>query len=412
MIFNSLGASYDWVDCWLAIKELIWPNQQSKPKLQKLLSQQFDGKARLLFNGRDALEYCLTAYGIGEGDEVLTQGLSCASLEEAIQRVQARAVYMDLDQQYLGVTKLQLQRAWCRAKKPKAVIVQHGWGYPDQLTEIAFFCCQHKLILIEDLAQSVGALTRDKKAVGTAGDALIFSFGRDKIWDGISGGAVVFCNHSQFKPQLPDIPDWFAQPNDWSQKKIVLKLLFYPLMTAGVRLGYQLGIGQALHFLLQKINWMQSALISPHAHFQSFPAYFAPLILRRWEGLADQIEARRVLAQFYHQQLQTVPRIKVLTNEKYLNQAVHLRFPILLDSSADLLSLLDHFKRHHIYLADRWYKAVVDSGRQPFASSYRSGECPVAERWAERVLNLPTHRLISQKKAAVIVRAIKTWSQK
>ena len=404
-IFNSLGSNYTLADVVLCLKQLVWPNRQLKIKLSRVLDKHFNGQSVLLYNGRDAIEYCVEAYGLESGDEVLTQAWSCSSIEEAIVRVGARAVYFDLAPQTVKVKLAQIQQAYQRSHQAKAIILQGTLGYGDDVIEIAKFCQEKELLLILDLAQAVGAQTQDNHPLEALADAVILSFGRDKILDGLGGGAVIF----KTKPKkLPPMPDWFELSHDLSNKKQVSKLLFYPALTWLIRNSYDLGIGKILHLLAKEMQLIWTPVKSPHHHYQSMPAYFAPLVLKQLKNLDQQLAHRAKIADFYRQALLDCPQVKVLVNQAEIKLGTNLRFPVQVKDLMVTL-LLDYLASHKIYLQDRWYRQPVDSGIIQFKSSYQSGLCPEAEKLAQTAINLPTHRGIFQPKAQKIINLLKQY---
>ncbi|KUK79372.1 MAG: DegT/DnrJ/eryc1/StrS aminotransferase [Microgenomates bacterium 39_7] len=411
MIFNSLGSNYSLEDALLALKELTWPNQKSKMELKQKLQKEYGGEVILLFSGRDAIEYCLKAYGIKKNDTVLSQAFSCSSIEEAVNRVGAKVEYFDLSPDAINTTLSQVKLAHDRSSNPKVIILQHGLGYVDEIVKIKEFCLKNDLILIEDLAQAVGADDDLGGKVGSYGDAVILSFGRDKILDGITGGAVIFRTNSKVPYSLPELTDWFELEHDRQNKKQVLKLLLYPSFTFIIRSTYRIGVGKMIHRLAKKGNLMASSIISTHDNYQSFPTYFAPLVIRKLETINSQLNHRRKISLQYYQQLTLNNLFEPLVDQKAINRATNLRFPLLLDSEEALNSLIDFLKTREIYLEDRWYKSPVDSGSLEFASSYQSGSCPNAEKLSKRLLNLPTHHGLSVKEANKIIDAIKCWKE-
>ena len=80
------------------------------------------------------------------------------------------------------------------------VILVHLYGWPAyELEAIVDFCKAQNILLIEDCAQSFGALVFARR-VGTFGDAAAFSFYPTKPLGGIGdGGAVWFANNDQAK---------------------------------------------------------------------------------------------------------------------------------------------------------------------------------------------------------------------
>lgn len=142
-----------------------------------------------LHNGTLALELALYAFGIGEGDEVITTprtfiaSASCAVLRGA------RPVFADVDRDSQNITAASIERVI--TKKTKAIIPVHLAGWPCAMDEIMALANKHDLIVIEDCAQAHGA-TFKGKPVGSFGHAAAFSFCQDKIiTTGGEGGMLV-----------------------------------------------------------------------------------------------------------------------------------------------------------------------------------------------------------------------------
>ncbi len=123
-------------------------------------------------NGTDAIYAALKMLGIGAGDEVITVANSWISTSETIGQTGATPVFVDIDDFFgIDVTKIEEKIT----SKTKAIIPVHIYGQPVDILEVKEICTKHKLILIEDCAQSHFAKF-DNKFVGTFGDLATFSF--------------------------------------------------------------------------------------------------------------------------------------------------------------------------------------------------------------------------------------------
>ncbi len=407
-IFNSLGSNYTFSFSLLALKQLLVPNRQHLKHLEKKLSNKFGNQVKLVWKGRDAIELCLASYGIGQGDQVLTQALTCYSVEEAVKRTGAEVVYTDVEPKQVRLDFNQFKQTVSNHPDIKAVVVQHTLGYPDQVGRIADFCQQEDILLIEDLAQSLGGEDYSLEELGKRADALILSFGRDKIVDGISGGAVVFR-----KPVEQDLEVPFALPSSKPKqvrraRKVINKDLFYPFITWLIRKTYCLGLGKLIHYLAQKLGWFYSPVKSNHQHYCSLPAYYAPLIEQSYTQLESNIAHRRKLAHYYLNQLSQLDSVELIVDREQVSRGTNLRLPILVE---DPVSLIKFLKKRGIHLSDCWYKQAVDAGSTNQESVYGSGTCPEAEQVAQKIINLPTHQGVDISLAEQISVAIKKWDQ-
>lgn len=404
-IFNSLGSNYKLKEVLIASLSCFAPNQKTQHRtILKKLENYFQGQTVLLYNGRDAIEYCLTAYNISTNDQVLTQAFSCSSIEEAINRVGAKACYFDLAPGKIKTTFKQVKKTYDKAKQPKAVILQHTLGYQDETKKISQFCKKNNLLLIIDLAQAVGATDSDNQPLGLEADAIILSFGRDKVVDAITGGAVIFKAQPNQLPKL-------KKSQSSKETKLSLKKSLYPLFTWLIRKTYGIGLGKALHWIFKKLNLIQTSIKSPHNTYQPFPLNLSNLLLNAWNQLDSQLEHRRQIAYFYLNQIKQNQKIIIPIEADDIKLGTNLRFPVLTTSDKQMRSLLNFLAKHQVYLFDRWYKKPVDSGSLKFNSNYQSDSCPQAEKFAQTIINLPTHQNITLADAEKIVKLINDWSE-
>lgn len=124
-------------------------------------------------NGTDSLEILLEAYGINSGDEVIVPALTWISTSEAVGRIGAKPVFVDVCEDTL-LMNLELIESKI-TKATKAIIPVHLYGNAVNMEEVMRIAKKNNLIVIEDCAQSHGA-TYNGKLTGTFGHASSFSF--------------------------------------------------------------------------------------------------------------------------------------------------------------------------------------------------------------------------------------------
>ena len=124
-------------------------------------------------NGMDALEVGLRASGIGPGDEVITTSMTAFATVLAIIRAGAQPILADINPENAILEMGSVER--CLSPRTKAVLIVHLYGRAEELDSWAQFCREHRIVLIEDCAQSHGARWNEKPA-GSFGLFSAFSF--------------------------------------------------------------------------------------------------------------------------------------------------------------------------------------------------------------------------------------------
>ncbi len=125
-----------------------------------------------LASGLDALWLAFRILGIGADDEVIVQGNTYISSVMGITINGATPIFAEPDE-YFALTAEEIEKHI--TPKTKAVLVTHLYGISAKMEPIVELCNKHGLKLVEDCAQSHGAMCGDKMT-GTFGDVGCFSF--------------------------------------------------------------------------------------------------------------------------------------------------------------------------------------------------------------------------------------------
>lgn len=144
---------------------------------------------RFFANGTTALSAALTALGCRHRD-VAIPACVCPSVPAAVLASGNRPICVDIEPVSLGLCPSAMAAA---GRDWGAVIAVHAYGVPCQIGEIATYCQQNNIPLIEDCAQAEGAQC-DGRLVGGWGDIAIFSYGTGKILDLKGGGSAITTN--------------------------------------------------------------------------------------------------------------------------------------------------------------------------------------------------------------------------
>lgn len=139
-------------------------------------------------SGTEALNLALRACGIGDGDEVITVSHTAVATVVAIELCGATPVLVDIDLNTYTMDLNQIEQAI--TKRTKAIIPVHLYGHPAEMDSIMSIANRYELYLIEDCAQSHGAIYKERKT-GTWGHIAAFSFYPTKNLGAIGDGGMV-----------------------------------------------------------------------------------------------------------------------------------------------------------------------------------------------------------------------------
>jgi 8-amino-3,8-dideoxy-alpha-D-manno-octulosonate transaminase len=142
-----------------------------------------------------ALVVALKALGIGYGDKVIVPAITFLATPGAVICANAVPVFVDTDES-MNMDPNDLERVI--DKDVKAIIAVSILGNPCDMDPIMAIAKKHNLYVIEDVAQSCGALYKGKWS-GTIGHIGVFSFQMNKIITAGEGGAVVTSDPALFE---------------------------------------------------------------------------------------------------------------------------------------------------------------------------------------------------------------------
>ena len=142
-------------------------------------------------NGTDALEISIEALDLPEGSEIIVPVNSFIATSEAVERNGHKVVFADVLEKNATIDPLSVEAKI--TKNTAAIIVVHLYGHPCSMAEITTLCDNHNLFLIEDCAQSHGAMVNGKMT-GSFGVIAAYSFYPGKNLGGIGDGGAIVTN--------------------------------------------------------------------------------------------------------------------------------------------------------------------------------------------------------------------------
>lgn len=145
-------------------------------------------------NGTDAIWLALMALGIGPGDEVITHPNTFFATAEAIWIAGATTVFVDCDPKTKCIDPAKIEAAI--TPKTKAIIPVHLYGQCADMIAIKKTADKHKLRVIEDNAQSIGASGKGFK-IAELSDAMATSFIIQKNLGTFGDGGALVTNNAE-----------------------------------------------------------------------------------------------------------------------------------------------------------------------------------------------------------------------
>jgi dTDP-4-amino-4,6-dideoxygalactose transaminase len=141
-------------------------------------------------SGFHALYFALLGAGIGPGDEVVTVAHTFVATISSIVHCGATPVLVDVGADY-NMDPQSLERAI--TPRTRAILCVHLNGRVCAMDRILALAERHRLMVIEDAAQALGA-TFDGRRAGSFGLAACFSFYPFKILGGFGDGGALMTN--------------------------------------------------------------------------------------------------------------------------------------------------------------------------------------------------------------------------
>ena len=354
-ILISLSPNTDRTDVFLALKLLLkpwgWQNGSALTKLEATLKQYFNRPNCYLVNAaRSALYLGLKSLNLKSDDEILYQEFTCTVVPQSIIKAGAKAVAVGHNRADFNLDVQDLARKI--TSHSKALIIQHTFGSPDDLTKIQSLCRQHHLVLIEDCAHSLGAKYQGKP-IGSFGDLTVLSFGRDKVISSVFGGALLSRKAIKLNLAFP-------------QKSWIAKQLLHPIIFS-IAVPTYFSVGKFIIGFCRAVKLITLPLTD--LPVQLLPNALASLVLHQWQKLDILNHHRQAIAKPY----------TAAFKQKFNPEAIYLRFPLKV---ADPVGLIRFAKTKHIWLGD-WYD--------------------------KKIVNLPTHSKMDLADAAKVIKVVKAY---
>jgi dTDP-4-amino-4,6-dideoxygalactose transaminase len=172
-------------------------------------------------SGSDALLMPLLAWGIKPGDAVFAPVFTFFATAEMVSLLGATPVFVDVDPVNFNMDATALEKAITALERqdpsiyplpanyreltPRALIAVDLFGMAADYARLLPLARAHKLLVLEDAAQSLGAKVAHKMAGDLGCDAAAFSFFPAKTLGAYGDGGAIACNDEQLAQILQSI---------------------------------------------------------------------------------------------------------------------------------------------------------------------------------------------------------------
>ena len=303
-------------------------------------------------SGTDALLMSLMTLEVGAGKEVITTPFTFFATAGAIARVGARPVFVDIDEESCNIDPGLIEEKI--TERTRAIIPVHLFGQVTQMKPIMEIAERHKLAVVEDAAQAIGA-TQDGVKCGNFGDLGCFSFYPTKNLGGFGDGGLVTTNQKNLAKRVKLLRTHGEDPR-----------YFYRVIGGNFRLDAIQGA-----VLSVKLKYVDKWNEKRKQNAAIYDRIFADSAVK-----GPKIDANNVST--YHQYTVRVPKREKLQKylaEKEVSTAVFYPKPLHLQ---DCFSEL----------------------------GYKKGDLPVSEKLCGEVLSLPVYPELKQEQIEYVANTV------
>jgi perosamine synthetase len=341
---------------------------------ERRVERELDVAGAVLFaSARGALAAAIEA--VAEGDEVAVPAYTCAAVANAVLSAGKRPVYVDVDEQGLVPAD-----AW---PEGALALVQDTYGFAAALPA--------GRVVVRDAAHRAFPLRLGAESV------LVTSFEHSKTLSAGRGGLAV-TNDPELAARLRELRDRRGS----APPRLRAALVTLATLAMG-RFDFRgrTGAGQ----LFRRVAWHldESRLAGQSASELAGGGVDTPLL-----GRPDGTASRLIVSQLGKAQAVAERRRRIVAVYDRASGLVRdplplVRYPLAVADPADFEGRLEEAGWN---VRGRWFTGPLHPEQSNLpALGYAAGSAPTGERLARTVVNLPTHPLVEDADAEVLIRA-------
>lgn len=311
-------------------------------------------------SGTDALHLALLACDIKAGDEVITTPFTAPATTEVIKHCGATPVFVDIDPKTYNIDPSKIEKKISR--RTKAIIPVHLYGQSCDMDKIMISVRKHKLKVIEDCAQALGAVYKGSK-VGTLGHVGCLSFFPANSLGAYGDGGMVV-----------------TKDENIAEKVRILRLHGSPEPYRYVMDGFN-----------SRLDALQAAILRVKLRY-----------------LSEWITSRNTIAISYNRLLENIGGITIPFNQLGNRHSYNYYTICVNGGKIKRDGLRDYLRQQGIHTVV-FYPSSLHLQEPYIRLKFRKGEFKVSEWAQDRVLSLPIYPELNEKQIAQIVGEIRSY---
>jgi perosamine synthetase len=312
-------------------------------------------------NGTVAIDIGLKILGVGHGDEVVVPAMSYIATASAVSYQHAVPVFVDIEPQSYNLDPARIEDAL--SPKTKGIIYIDYGGNPADYEGLKTVAEKHGLFLLQDAAQSLGALYKGSPA-GAQTEISTMSFHMAKVMTTVEGGMI------------------FTHNQDYAKE-------------ARIRRN-QGESGKYLH-----------SHLGTNARMTDISAAVG---LAQFEKLEYMLQERRRVADIYNSFFENNIDIKIIKCSYPQSKHAYFFYPILVENRDNLVFELrgKGIDTRIAYPMPIYEQEVYSRNGLPC----KAAPCPIAKEFASKVINLPIFPSLKDEQVAYIAEAVLRFAEK
>lgn len=313
-------------------------------------------------NGTDALQIAMMALDFKPGDEIILPVHTYVATAEVMALLGLKTVFVDVDENTFNIDLTHLEEKI--TPRTVAIVPVHLYGQCADMEPLLKLAAKHKLHVIEDVAQALGAdytfSDGTKKKAGTMGTIGTTSFFPSKNLGCYGDGGAIFTNDKALGEKIRMIANH------------------------GQRIKYHhdiIGVNS-------RLDTLQAAILSVKLNY-----------------LDDYARRRNAVADYYDKALAGIPKLKTPARAK---NSTHVFHQYTLKISERRNDFRDYLEKNGVPTMI-YYPVPLHFQKAYQRPEFGKGSFPITEKLSETVISLPIHTEMEQDQLEYICGVIKNF---